>query len=130
MPSPKIILLSIALLLLGACASDPESTIAFADLPAEGDPVRGEAVYNEIAQPACTACHMVGAAGAPSLENYAQIAGERVAGQSAREYTFYSIVEPWQHIVEGYGNAMPNTYDERLTGQDIADMIAYLLLEE
>lgn len=116
-----------ALLLLSACGGDPTSTISLADLPTEGDPVRGLEVYNEVANPSCSGCHVVGAAGAPSLENYAEVAGERVAGQSAREYTFYSIVEPAQHIVEGYGNAMPNTYDERLTAQDIADMIAYLL---
>lgn len=117
------------LLLLSACGGEPESTVALAEIPTEGDPVRGEEVFNELSNPACSGCHVAGAAGAPSLEGYADVAGERVEGQSAREYTFYSIVEPGRYVVEGYGNAMPNTYDERLSVQDIADLIAYMLNE-
>jgi hypothetical protein len=55
------------------------------------------------------------------------VAGERVEGESAREYTFYAIAEPGRYIVEGYGNAMYNRYDENLSPQEIADLIAYLL---
>lgn len=126
----KKILIAITLtFFLAACNAQPPSAISIAELP-EGDPVRGAAVYSEDSQPLCTSCHIEEATGAPTLENYAQEAGSRVEGQSAYEYTFYAIAEPWQHIAEGYGDAMPYSYDDDLSPQQIADLIAYLLQEE
>ncbi|GAB5491192.1 MAG: hypothetical protein Phog2KO_14070 [Phototrophicaceae bacterium] len=114
----------ILVFLLSACGTNAPSEIAYADLPETGDSANGEILYRE---QTCIACHIDGATGAPSLSDYAERAGTTVAEQDAREYTFYSIVEPAQHIAEGYGNAMPNTYDNTLTSQEIADLIAYLL---
>ncbi|MEM6527508.1 MAG: cytochrome c [Chloroflexota bacterium] len=125
-------LFGVLALILAACGGS-ESVVSYADLPTEGDPVRGEALYFQASglSPACSACHVAEAAGAPVLdENYPALAAQRVAGQDAHEYTFYAIVEPGQYIVEGYGNAMYNRYDENLEPQDIADLIAYLLEEE
>ena len=109
---------------LAACGTNAPSEIAYADLPDTGDSLNGEVLYRE---QACIACHIEGATGAPNLANFAERAGTTVAGQSAHEYTFYSIVEPAQHIAEGYGNAMPNNYDNNMTAQEIADLVAYLL---
>ena len=109
---------------LAACGGGAESTIAFANLPESGNAINGEALF---ASQRCTACHNEGASGAPTLENFGEYAGSVVAGQTAREYAFYSIVEPAQHIAEGYGNAMPNNYDESMTAQEIADLVTYLL---
>ncbi len=119
--------------LLAACGANAPSVIPFDDLPAEGDPVRGEELYTQQigVVPACNSCHVEGARGAPTLLDYnAEVAAGRVEGQSAREYTFYAIVEPGQHIVEGYGNAMYNRYDDNLSPQDIADLIAYMHQDE
>ena len=126
----QLMMAIIAALLLAACNAEPPSAIPYSALPETGDPVRGATLYAEDSSPLCTSCHVADATGAPTLENYAQEARSRVEGQSAREYTFYAITEPWQHIVEGYGDAMPYSYDDDLSAQDIADLIAYLLQEE
>ncbi|NDJ61046.1 MAG: cytochrome c [Chloroflexi bacterium] len=114
---------------LTACVGDAPSSIAYADVPLVGDVSRGEVLYNEPINgiASCLSCHQPGAVAAPVLDGYAALAAERVAGESAHEYTFYAIAEPARHIVEGYGNVMPNTYDEALSPQEMADLIAYLL---
>lgn len=123
------LMLALVALMTAACAGNSASTLSFDDLPADGDPVRGEQIYTQDSRvvATCTACHNADASGAPTLIDYAAVAGARVEGESAREYTFYAIVEPGRYVVEGYGNAMPNRYDEELSAQDIADLIAYLL---
>jgi hypothetical protein len=63
----------------------------------------------------------------PDLAGFADRAGEQVEGQDAREYAFYSITEPGRYVVEDFGNVMYDQYDEKLTPQQIADLIAYLL---
>jgi mono/diheme cytochrome c family protein len=123
----------LAVMALTACGN-ATSAFPYEALPPTGDAQRGETLYTQSVgnMPACVGCHIAGAAGAPSLvdlDAYAQAAAERVSGQSAREYTFYAIVEPGQYIVEGYGNAMYNRYDENLNPQQVADLIAYLLGE-
>lgn len=120
----RLIIGFIFLLLLAGCDTNPSSEIAYSDLPENGDSANGELLFTE---QGCIACHVEGATGAPDLMNFAEYAGTTVDGQSAGEYTFYSIVEPAQHIAEGYGNAMPNTYDSSMTAQELADLIAYLL---
>ncbi|MGB7341873.1 MAG: c-type cytochrome [Phototrophicaceae bacterium] len=119
----SVIALIVLMMILSACG-ETSSTIAYDALPSTGDIANGEILFT--AQ-TCNACHLEGASGAPYLEGFAERAGTVVEGQSAREYAFYSIVEPAQHIAEGYGNAMPNHYDERMTSQEIADLVAYLL---
>lgn len=120
-------LLIVGILLLAACDNNPPSSIAYDELPADGDASRGEMLFNQTASPPCMACHQENATASPALAGFGAVAETRVDGQSAREYAFYSIVEPARHIVEGYGNAMPATYDDMLSPQDIADLIAYVL---
>lgn len=122
-------IVSLSVLLTGC--GNAESTLSYESLPANGDAERGQAVFVQQVGvvPSCIGCHVEGAAGAPSLVGYSEVADSRVEGQDAHEYTFYAIAEPGQHIVEGYGNAMYNRYDENLDPQEIADLIAYLLEE-
>jgi cytochrome c2 len=81
--------------------------------------------------PACGTCHrvteqtLVG----PGLLGYGERAGSEVEGQSAEEYTYLSIVRPADHIVEGFSNVMYTEYQSKLSRQEIADLIAYLLLQ-
>ena len=112
------------MLIVTACTGNPPSTIAFTELPDSGDSAIGEILFTG---QNCSNCHMEGATGAPQLDGLSDRAGSTVEGQSAREYVFYSITEPAQHIVEGFGNAMPNDYDENMTATELADLIAYLL---
>jgi cytochrome c553 len=124
------IVLMIATLLIAGCAPNVETVIPYADIPAAGDAERGAQLFNQSINtaPACSSCHLEEPDGAsPVLAGYSQIAGERVEGEDAREYTFYSIAEPARYVVEGFGNVMYDQYDEKLTPQQIADLMAYLL---
>jgi mono/diheme cytochrome c family protein len=116
-------------LLLVACAPE-DLPYQFDDLPA-GDAQRGATLFGQSVNgaPACVSCHTLdgGAAAGPGLEGYGEVAATRVKGQSAGEYTFYSILRPAKHIVRGYSNVMPADYAGKLSAQDVADLIAYLL---
>lgn len=119
----------IFLVLVTACDANPPSVISYDQLPPAGDVERGAELFNQPinSAPPCSGCHLPNSPASPDLAGFAERAGNRVEGETAREYAFYSIVEPGRYIVEGFGNAMWNQYDESLSPQDIADLIAYLL---
>jgi|SRR5690606_12687277 mono/diheme cytochrome c family protein len=115
--------------LLAACAPD-DLDFSYSDLP-PGDPVRGAEVFSQPVDggASCLTCHVLdeGRSAGPSLQGYGAIAAGRVERQSAEDYTFYSILRPARHIVQGYSNTMPGDYEQKLSRQVIADLIAYLL---
>lgn len=128
-PLPRIALtiLSLALLLVGCAKEDLKFSVD--DLP-PGDPARGAGIF---AKPpggaSCAGCHPLdeGRGAGPPLAGYAARAASEVSGKSAEEYTFDAILRPSKHVVNGYSNTMPDSYEDSLSQQDIADLIAYLL---
>jgi cytochrome c553 len=129
-----ILLMVISLMMvITACSpssSSPEITLTFEELPA-GDITRGEQLYIESINraPTCISCHVLEGSNraTPSLIGYRLVAGERVEGMSAEEYSFWSIVDVGRHITPGYANVMYHTYADKLSAQEIADLIAYIL---
>jgi len=123
------IVVVVSLFVLAGCSSSGSS---FEDLP-EGDAANGEVIYYETINgaPACISCHtltdetLVG----PGLAGYSTVAATRVEGQSAEEYTYNAIVRPATHLVEGFGNLMYTEYGTKLSEQDIADLMAFLLTQ-
>jgi cytochrome c551/c552 len=119
----------------GAPATTPSADASTDGLPAElaaqlatADPDNGEqltVVYG------CIACHSLQAGQTtvgPSWHNLGAVAATRVEGQSAEAYLYFSIVDPNAHLVEGFqAGLMPATYQDMLTAEQIADIIAYLL---
>ena len=108
------------------------------ELP-EGDPANGEALANS---QGCLACHNV-ATVAPlwtasgdvpgiGARAAARIEQADYTGQAAspEQYLFESIVDPHVFLADGFGPIMPNDYGEKLTPQDLADLVAYLLTFE
>jgi cytochrome c oxidase subunit 2 len=101
-----------------------------------GDPARGEALFSD-AKPAshgplgCIACHSVdGSTGVgPTAVG---IAGRLPAGYDSAEYYLReAILLPEAYKVPGFESiAMPPNFGNRLTAQDLADIIAYLLTLE
>ncbi|MDE2750176.1 MAG: cytochrome c [Chloroflexota bacterium] len=128
----SLALISLGLLLMTACSADPPR-IAFADLDlALADAGSGEKLFNQSNNeaPACAACHKITGESSGignALAGIASVAGQRVAGQSAEEYLFWSILRPGRHLVAGYSNIMYARYEEGLEAADVADLIAYLL---
>jgi mono/diheme cytochrome c family protein len=97
-------------------------------LLASADPARGEEL--SVAQ-TCATCHVQGAANgiAPPFEGISQRAASRVPDMPASVYLYDSIVHPTDYLVEGYAPSMPQDYGSRMTPQEIADIVAYLLTQ-
>ncbi len=115
------------MLALSACGGQPPP---FSDLPA-GDAERGAMLFRTSIEemPTCNGCHSVQETmiNGPALKGLGKVAGERVGGLSAGDYLYQSISQPAAYLVSGYANTMYNAYGGRLTAQQIADLIAYLL---
>ncbi|MBZ0300940.1 MAG: cytochrome c [Anaerolineae bacterium] len=99
-----------------------------------GDPARGAEIFthNQNEAPPCTTCHQVVKGGygfslGPNLENIADRAGSRIEGFSAEQYLEDSILQPAHYVVSGFHVSMYTEYAERLSAQDVADLVAYLM---
>ncbi len=103
----------------------------------EGDPANGESLSESLG---CSGCHILAAVGPAWLpEGAVPGIGERAeeryqqadytgAAENAEQYLVEAIVQTNVHIVEGFQpNIMPGNYGERISVQDLADMVAYLL---
>jgi mono/diheme cytochrome c family protein len=126
----KLVFLAfIAVFLLAAC-SPADLDFQYSDLP-QGDAGRGKDLFAKSINGtvACSNCHTLsgGDTAGPTLQDYGPTAASRVEGQTAEEYTFYSTLQPSKYLVAGFSNVMPSNYDEKLSKQEIADLIAYML---
>ena len=111
----------------------PES---WEELP-EGNADNGPALYQSYA---CNSCHgqpdgSVPAAVGPDLSNIGNVAATRIPGLSAEQYIYESIYMANSFVVEecpngpcGVPSAMAaQGYENRISQQDMADLIAYYL---
>lgn len=81
----------------------------------------------------CVGCHaldpdqqMTG----PTWHAMGDTAVNRVPGEGPALYLYNSIVNANSHIVEGYPqNIMPQNYQDLLSQEDLADLVAYLLAQ-
>lgn len=122
-------LLSMMILLATACSSNEPET-AFTDLP-DGNIKNGESLFNQEIDdaPSCASCHRTDSSKnqGPGLGGFGDRASKEVKDQSAEEYAYYSILRPSKHLVSGYSNMMYRDYEEKLSDQELADLIAYIL---
>lgn len=94
-----------------------------------GDPVAGQTLYN--GPLGCAGCHL-NAAVAPVLEgtwtrvNEERLQDPALAGYTAEQYLAESIIHPNDYTAPGYSPVMPTYFGDRLTYQQLADLIAYL----
>jgi cytochrome c551/c552 len=81
----------------------------------------------------CVGCHAVDPAiqmTGPNWHDIGNVAVNRIATYGPALYLYESIVAPNAYIVPGYApNIMPQNYDQILSEQDLADMVAYLLAQ-
>ncbi len=121
----------------GAATATPAGPVFGTDITAplpEGNTASGEALAMS---QACVNCHVTQALGPawltdPKIGARAETrfteSGYTGAAASAQEYLVESIVLPDAHVVEGYAdNIMPEDYGSKLTPQQMADLVAYLL---
>jgi mono/diheme cytochrome c family protein len=99
----------------------------------QADPVsRGKKVFQDMG---CVGCHTIegvssGTVG-PNLTHIGTVAATRVDGMSAEDYIRQSVLQPSAHVVEGFpDNVMPKNFGERLSDQQLNDLLAFLLAQE
>lgn len=104
----------------------------------EGDPARGEAIYNGQertqlrAQLGCAGCHAGGAQAPATEEQWSLINNERLSEPqfdvyTPEQYIAESIVLPNAYVVDGYNSGvMPQLYGDQISAQDLVDIIAYV----
>jgi mono/diheme cytochrome c family protein len=115
---------------------DTVGTDITVSLPA-GDAANGEQLANTLG---CAGCHLLAETGPAWLAQGSQPGiGERAGSRfeevgytgtatTAEQYLFESVVLPNASIEEGYNSGiMPNNYGDRLSPQEMADLIAYML---
>jgi len=103
----------------------------------QGDAAAGEALAKS---EGCTACHIDAPTGPAWLPSTDQPGiGDRAAtritdptytgnASTPEQYLLESIVDPNAYVVDGFtANIMPPIYGDKLTSQNAADLIAYLL---
>lgn len=103
------------------------------------DAARGELLYNgqerAQAQPVvlgCSGCHLGGAQAPDTVMTWDNTVNIRLdeaqfAGYTPEQYLIESIVNPNAYVVPPYASGvMPQNYNEQLSVQDVADIIAYL----
>ncbi|MDZ4767213.1 MAG: c-type cytochrome [Chloroflexota bacterium] len=95
------------------------------------DPVNGQALYNGGVY-ACAGCHSNAAVAPATGQTWTAAQNERLqapenAGQTPEQYLIMSIINPNHYIVPGYpAGVMPQNFGERMTHQDLGDILAYL----
>jgi cytochrome c551/c552 len=122
----QLIPILILLMIVSAC-----SQAGSVDSLPMGDAERGAALFTQSinGDPPCSSCHTLDgkALVGPSFQEYGKTASTRRTGIAAQEYTYISIVRPGDYVVDGFSNVMYSQYGQRLSPQQLADLIAYLL---
>ena len=127
---PVVMALAAAFMLAG-CGS-AAATVAPMPTPV-GDAERGEELFSDTQITRCRRCHSLDGSefrAGPSLQGVSERAGERIPGMSAVDYLRQSIVSPGAYYVEGYtSKQMPMDYADRLSEEEINDLVAFLLTQ-
>lgn len=59
----------------------------------------------------------------------AERAEDRVEGLSAADYIRQSIVDPGAHLVDGYDDVMPRAIGQRLSEEEVGELVDFLLAQ-
>jgi len=91
-----------------------------------GDAATGAALYESLG---CKQCHSVDGSAlvGPSFQGLGNRAAGRETGFSAQQYLAESIIKPCNFVVTGFTCVMPQNFGERVTQDDLANLIAFLL---
>lgn len=98
-----------------------------------GSAVSGELLYDQ--EFGCTDCHRDGASAPDTIGTATRIRNERLtlpqfADYTLEQYLVESITRPGDYVVDGYSSGlMPVNFGARITDQQLADIVAYLLTQ-
>ncbi len=141
-----IALLAMATMLAACGGSGNDPAAPAAQAPAAttgGNAANGQALFSQsvlAGNAGCTTCHSLEPGKAlvgPSMAGIGARAAAAVPGQSAEEYLHQSIVDTNAFLAKGCNAAnpeaqcvagiMPQDWPQKLTEQEIDDLVAYLL---
>lgn len=137
-------LLLLCLLAITACGSQVARAVPARTQPTpdtsiiaiKGDATIGRAIFEGRKQiyafVPCSTCHYVerhqGVLLGPNMAGLGKRAAKRVLGLSAAEYLIESIKFPDAYVVNEFpASTMNQAYDDRLTDEEIAHLVAYLM---
>ncbi|MYH64640.1 MAG: cytochrome c [Chloroflexi bacterium] len=106
----------------------------WAEMEIVGSPATGELLYD--AEFGCTDCHTNGASAPDTFGTATRVRTERLtlpqfAGYTVEQYLVESITRPGDYVVDGYSSGlMPSNFGARMTDQQLADIVAFLLTQE
>ncbi len=125
--------------LADAAGSDVDAILAaWEENSIVGDPERGKSIYENAAPSergellGCSGCHAGGVQAPATNLTWDAVLAERLklsqfAGYTPEKYIVESIVNPNAYIVPGYqSGVMPQNFANRVSVQDLADIVAYL----
>lgn len=96
-----------------------------------GNPEQGREIYETGGDAGipCKSCHSLDGTTVvgPGWAGLDERAAERIAGVAAEDYLRQSITAPSAYVVEGYADIMPKDFAERLSDEQINDVIAFML---
>jgi mono/diheme cytochrome c family protein len=127
------IVVLLSLMILSGCGmQEPDVPFTFEEVDMSfADAGSGEKIFHQSSNdaPTCASCHGEGGSGGlgPSLQGVSETAGNRVNGQSAEEYLYWSTLSPSLYLTVGYSNIMYAKYGDVFGTEDVADLIAYML---
>lgn len=147
MRKPILLIAILAITLtLAACGGGGGSQPAAPAQGGVGNAANGQTLF---AQPVlngnagCSTCHSLEAGKVlvgPSLAGIGTRAATTVAGQSAEQYVHTSIVKPNEHLAKGCNvndpnadctaSLMPQDWEQKLTPQQINDLVAFLMTQK
>ena len=99
-----------------------------------GSPVSGELLYD--AEFGCTDCHRNGASAPDTVGTATRIRDERLtlpqfSGYSVEQYIVESVTRSGDFVVDGFSSGlMPTNFGVRMTDQQLADIVSFLLTQE
>ncbi|MDE2750349.1 MAG: c-type cytochrome [Chloroflexota bacterium] len=98
-----------------------------------GSAVSGESLYDK--EFGCTDCHRDGASAPDTIGTFTRVTSERLtlpqfAGYSFEQYVIESVVRPGDYVVDSYSSGlMPANFGARMTDQQLADIVAFLMTQ-
>jgi len=128
----KILLLSICIVVLAACTTDPKSSRGFR-LP-DGNIQKGQAVFVELQ---CNTCHQISGLDMPAPVQPGPV--QITLGGTVRNVKTYgelvsSVINPSHKLISSYpkdqvsndGESLMTVYNDRMTVRQLIDLVAFL----
>ncbi len=112
--------------------ADEGDTVVAGDEADDGEPLDEAQLVTmggDLFASLCASCHGAQDGAGPAFLGMAERAAMRVAGMSAENYLYQSIVDPSAYVVEGFADFMPPSYGDDLSDVELQAVVTYIMVE-